>query len=280
MNIKQLIQLAEKPEIYKKGTAVMWTDEYITTQLLETHLNQATDLASRKESTISSTIEWILKKVPGNRLKILDLGCGPGLYTERLAQKGHIVTGIDFSENSVSHARKSAKELGLKISYRCQDYLTMDDKSSFDLVIMIFTDFGVLDPDQRISLLQNVYRVLKPGGTFLFDVLNDNYAGTADYRSWETAEKGFWRPTTYLALHEGIYYSDQKVVLSQHVVIDERGESEIYRFWTHLFSDNDLKGILDANKFTEPAFYKDVIPDSDGYRSGDVTFCIAAKPES
>ncbi len=181
----------------------MWTDEYISTQLLETHLNQATDLASRKESTISSTMEWILQKVPGNRMSILDLGCGPGLYTERLAQKGHIVTGIDFSENSISHARKSA-------------------------------------------------------------------------------EKGFWRPTPYLALHEGIYYRNEKVVLSQHVIIDETEETEIYRFWTHRFwthrfSDNDLKGILEANKFTEPIFYKEVIPDSDSYRSGDVTFCITAR---
>ena len=121
---------------------------------------------------------------------------------------------------------------------------------------------------------------LKPGGVFLFDVLNDNYAGTAYSRTWEAAEKGFWRPGTYLALHEGIYFGDEKVVLSQHVIIDETEETEIYRFWTHLFSDNDLKGILEINKFTEPIFYKEIIPDSDSYRSGDVTFCIAAKPKS
>ncbi len=280
MNIKQLIQITKKPEMYDRGTAVMWTDGYISTQLLETHLSQATDLASRKKSTIDSTVEWILEKVQGEKMNILDLGCGPGLYTEKLARKGHTVTGVDFSKSSISHARKSAKEHGLNISYRCEDYLTIDDENCYDLVMMIFTDFGVLCPDQRNALLQNIYRALKPGGIFLFDVLNDNYAGAADSRNWEAVEKGFWRPGPYLALSENIYYRAQKVILSQHVIIDEAGKTEIYRFWTHLFSDNDLAGILKVHNFTEPVFYKNVIPDSDSYRSGDVTFCICSRQDN
>ncbi len=101
MNIKKLINTVQKPKIYTPGTALMWVDEYISTQLLATHLSQEVELASRKETTISSTIEWILNKVVGDRLNILDLGCGPGLYTEKLAERGHLVTGMDFSSNSI-----------------------------------------------------------------------------------------------------------------------------------------------------------------------------------
>ncbi len=57
MNIKKLINTARKPEIYTPGTAVMWVDEYISTQLLATHLSQDIELASRKETTITSTVE-------------------------------------------------------------------------------------------------------------------------------------------------------------------------------------------------------------------------------
>jgi len=77
MKIQQIVKTAQKPELYSQGTAVMWVDEYISTQLLETHLSQDIDLASRKETTISSTIEWILNKVPGDNQNILDLGCRP-----------------------------------------------------------------------------------------------------------------------------------------------------------------------------------------------------------
>ena len=147
MNIQELIETGQKPEIYTAGTAVMWVDEYISTQLLETHLNQDIDLASRKETTISTTLEWILSKVPGDRLNILDLGCGPELYTEKLAEKGHIVTGMDFSSNSICYARESASKKKLNISYMQQDYLDLEEVNKYDLVLMIFTDFGVLSPD-------------------------------------------------------------------------------------------------------------------------------------
>jgi len=277
MNINKLLQITIKPKIYEKGTAVMWTDEYISTQLLEIHLSQETDLASRKESTIDSTVEWILGKVSGSKMNILDLGCGPGLYTERLSRKGHIVSGVDFSKNSISHAQRSAHDRGLNISYRCQDYLTLDDEDRYDLVMMIFGDFGVLDPDQRDTLLKNVYRALKPGGRFIFDVLNDSHAGSEFSRNWEISEKGFWRNCPYLSLSENMFYGNEKVILSQHIIIDENGDIDIYRFWTHLFSNNDLSEILRAHNFTEPGFYKNVIPDSDICRSGDVTFCITAR---
>ena len=55
----------------------------------------------------------LLKLKEGKR--VIDFGCGPGLYATRLAQKGAFVTGIDFSENSINYARTAAMEKGLSI---------------------------------------------------------------------------------------------------------------------------------------------------------------------
>lgn len=278
MNIKKLIQTTKKPDIYSPGTAEMWTDKHISQQLLAIHLNQDIELASRKKSTISSTIEWISNKVPDERLNILDLGCGPGLYCEKLAEKGHQVTGMDFSANSIFYARDSAARKNMDITYLQQNYLEMKEEKRFDLILMIFTDFGVLLPDQRDVLLANIYRALKPGGKFFFDVLNKKYpvrqAGT---KEWEVSEKGFWRENPYLALTESFYYENQQVLLSQHTVIEETGETDIYRFWIHTFSDADLKEILQSQGFSSIECYDHVIPDCDQYQSESVTFCITTR---
>ena len=256
----------------------MWKDEYISKQLLQVHLNQHIDLASRKNSTITQTVQWILSKsqTTSQKLNILDLGCGPGLYAEKLAEEGHIVTGLDISKNSIEYATKSADMKGLDITYVNQNYLKLDAESCFDIVMMIFTDFGVLSPDQRSKVLDNIHRSLNPGGILIFDVLNDNYAAPAT-KSWEIAEQGFWSGQPHLALTESFYYEKESVSLSQHTVVEDGGRTEIYRFWTHVFTDDQLVQIVTEKGFKDIQLHTRIIPDCDLYRSKDVTFCTATK---
>jgi SAM-dependent methyltransferase len=277
LNVKNIMNLFVKPTLYQKGTAVMWTDPYISKQLLDVHINPDLDLASRKMKTIETTVEWILNKAGKSKLNILDLGCGPGLYSQLLAKKGHHVTGVDFSKNSITHATKTAKENSLNIEYRRQDYLELEDQGKYDLVILIFTDFGVLVPDDRAALLSNIHRALKPGGCFLFDVLNENWPGQklAD-KTWEISEKDFWREKPYLLLSDTFSYPENKVILSQHCVIDE-DDCKIYRFWTHFFSHEDLTGILSKKDFRQIEFYENILPDSEICNGQNVTFCTAIK---
>jgi len=86
MQISKTLEISGPVGLYEKGTASMWEDEYISSQLLQIHLSQETDSASRKLSTIKYTVEWILGHLKGPEKSILDLGCGPGLYCELLAE--------------------------------------------------------------------------------------------------------------------------------------------------------------------------------------------------
>ncbi len=65
----------------------MWTDPYISRQLLELHVNPDHDIASRGKTKIENITNWILTQTNKTKLEILDLGCGPGLYAELMAQK-------------------------------------------------------------------------------------------------------------------------------------------------------------------------------------------------
>ena len=280
MKISEIISKSEKPKLYEKGTAFMWTDVHISKQLLNVHLNPDIDLASRKKSTIEKTANWILERQKEKgKLNILDLGCGPGLYTEIFAKKGHYVTGIDISTNSIEYAKKSAEDKKLDITYLNTSYLEVNlESDDYDLVVMIYTDLGVLSPTERERLLKMIFRVLKKGGTFIFDVLKDHeIEKKTSLRTWEVSNNGFWKGSPYLALSESFLYQEDKVILFQHIIIDTEENIETYRFWTHFFSQNDVSKMLDTHKFINISFREDILPEGDMWNGDNVIFTMTTK---
>ena len=277
MKILDIHNHTTKPKLYEKGNATMWTDEHISQQLLYVHLNPEVDLASRRMGTIDSTVEWILANAEKKQLNILDLGCGPGLYSEKLAQKGHNVTGVDFSTNSIAYANKEAKKKKLDITYLRENYLNLDlEENAFDLVILIFADFGPLLPKEREQLLVIIKKALKPGGIFIFDVLNDkNMENKISPKNWETSSHGFWKNKPYIALSDSFFYEENKVILYQHIVLCEYENISVYRFWTHFFSNQDLTKILHQYSFSKLTFHEDVLPEGGLWNGENVTFCKA-----
>ena len=274
MDLKKIDIINQKPVLYEKGDSVMWTDEHISKQLLDIHLNPEIDAASRTPDSINDTIEFILECCNKSQMNILDLGCGPGIYSEKLTEKGHNVTGVDFSENSISYAKAQAIKKSLRINYVCKDYLELDYESQFDLVILIYTDFGVLLPTERKILLKNIFKSLKPNGTFVFDVLNDRNIKQKfiEQKTWSFENNGFWKPRPYLELTNGFNYSKEKVFLKQHTIIDETERIMNYRFWTHYFSTNDIVEILTANKFVNTKHFENILPATSIWNGENVTF--------
>ena len=66
--------------------------------MLEAHLNPEIDLATRKLDFVRQSAEWIAQTAdPAVRPRLLDIGCGPGIYAELFCQNGFDVTGLDFS---------------------------------------------------------------------------------------------------------------------------------------------------------------------------------------
>lgn len=279
MNFKLIRKLSSKPMLYEKGSSVMWTDPYISKQLLELHINPDHDIASRNKSKIDNITNWILAQTNKTKLNILDLGCGPGLYAERMAQKGHTVTGIDFSENSIQYATKLAKEKHLDIKYIKQNYLDLNFDNQFDLIILIYLDFCVLMPEERDRVLENIYRALKKDGLFICDIVNQrNIDKKIIPQSWDIQEKGFWKETPYIALTNGYHYPEAKVLANHHIIIGEDNSIDTYIFWTHYYETDDLYKIFEENGFANIKHFENVLPDNNDYWNGDnVTFYVVKK---
>ncbi|MDF2685995.1 MAG: SAM-dependent methyltransferase [Clostridia bacterium] len=236
-----LYNYLKKPPIYTKSSTKFWDDEYISSQMLSAHLDPEFDGASRKPDFIDKSVEWICNVAPPDKYKkLLDLGCGPGLYTQRLAQKDYMVTGIDFSQRSINYAVDTANKLNLQIDYIYKNYLTIDYKDEFDVIIMIYCDYGALSDEDRFVLLQKVYKALKPGGKFIFDVFTPNkYKNHSDGTSWQLYEKGgFWSNESHICLNGSFKYEND-TVLDQTVVI-KKDNIFSYYIWDHYFTEKSI----------------------------------------
>ncbi|HRX16488.1 MAG TPA: class I SAM-dependent methyltransferase, partial [Spirochaetota bacterium] len=122
---KELQKINKRPALYSKYTAQeLWDDEHISSQMLETHLDDSIDLASRSGDFMACSAKWIIEHFKlGSGVSVADFGCGPGLYAEKFSSCGADVFGIDFSRRSITYAKEVAKKNKSNIEYQCGNYL-------------------------------------------------------------------------------------------------------------------------------------------------------------
>lgn len=259
LDLSRLLQLQEKPQPFEPGEPLFWTDPHIAKQMLACHLDPTIDAASRRPETIDRITHRIAASAglhPGASL--LDLGCGPGLYAERLAQAGFQVTGVDFSQNSIDYAIAQARENGLPIQYRCQNYLELDEPARYSAVLLIYGDFCPLSPAQRSKLLANVRAALQPGGCFILDVTTPRLRQKHGLKNgWYAAAQGFWKPGPHLVLEQGFSYPGD-LFLDQYTVIESDGKITVYRNWFQDYTPETIRAELAAGGFTVESLWADL----------------------
>ena len=97
-----------------------------------------TDIRIQYINRVVSKYKESNKTYPLNKLKCLDIGCGGGLLSERIARLGASVTGIDITKSSIKVAKIHALNSGLNINYINTDVSSFIKKNSpktFDLII-------------------------------------------------------------------------------------------------------------------------------------------------
>lgn len=116
---------------------------------------------------------WIDTRAPVAGKRVLDVGCGGGILSEALAQRGAEVTGIDMGEAPLAVARLHLVESGLEIDYRqasAEDLVT-DEAGRYDIVTCMEVLEHVPDP---ASLVRACAQLARPGGDLFFATINRN----------------------------------------------------------------------------------------------------------
>jgi 2-polyprenyl-6-hydroxyphenyl methylase/3-demethylubiquinone-9 3-methyltransferase len=118
-------------------------------------------------------LEWIDQHAGLSGKKILDIGCGGGILSESMAQRGAEVTGIDLSEKALGVARLHLLESGNQVDYRntSAEALAEQTPGAYDIITCMEMLEHVPSPASIISACS---ALVKPGGHVFFSTLNRN----------------------------------------------------------------------------------------------------------
>ena len=271
----------ERPKPFQYYTAAeLWTDEHTSKKMLDYHLNEEIDVSSRNARFINRSVSWIIKKFNLNyKSNVLDFGCGPGLYTNRFAERGINVTGVDFSKRSIEYAAQIASSKNLKVNYIHKNYLEYETQDRFDLITMIMCDYCALSPEQRGIMLNKFKELLKHSGNVLLDVYSlKSYNQREEIAAYEFNHlNNFWSPEDYYCFVNTFKYCDEKIILDKYTIIEKAQTRVIYN-WLQYYSVETLRREFEDNGLEVLEFYSDVcgLP----YDAESLEFAVVARQKN
>jgi SAM-dependent methyltransferase len=239
--------------------------------MLEAHLNESHDGASRTREKRMKTINWINSKIKPNST-IIDLGCGPGLYSYELGKLGHKVFGIDINTKSIKYAQENNYIKGA-VEYKHYNYLEDSIEGKYNVAIMIYCDFGALIPDEQKLLLDKLDNILENDGIFIFDIFGKNeIMKHKESRSWYTSKGGyFWSEDPYFLMEEKKLFKD---TLGTRYFLVNHLNNKINEFilWDQYYDDESIKELLFKNDFEVMEINNNVLGSEE-----EILFIIAKK---
>jgi SAM-dependent methyltransferase len=272
MKLLDMIHRTVPPAPWDEGDNIPWNDPDFSERMLKEHLSQMHDAASRRIEKIEEQVEWIHHKVLlGRFTKILDLGCGPGLYSSRLARRGHTCFGIDYSPASIAYAIDCADKEKLKCTYLHQDIRQAEYGTGFGLVMLIYGELNVFGPADARNILNKAYGALARDGVLLLEPHTDALVRKIGEQppAWYSAESGLFSNRPHLCLKESFWEPASSTATIRHFIVDaSTGEVARYAQSLQAYTDEQYHSLLTDCGFDDVEFFPSLIGVQDATQNG------------
>jgi len=252
-------QALDEETLWDGSYKIPWNDPDFSRRMLAEHLSQEHDLASRKREMVRTQVQWIHEHICINTpAKLLDIGCGPGLYIERFAALDYDCCGIDFSPASIEYARS---QLGDKARLVNGDIRSVEFGGGYELAMMVYGEFNVFSPDECRKILRKTFEALLPGGKLLLEVQTfeavERIGRTPN--SWYKSGSGLlglFSDEPYICLIENHWFDKQQTALQQFHILDAAdGIVTSYRSTTRAWTNDQYRQLLKEAGFTNVAIH-------------------------
>ncbi|MDH3591293.1 MAG: class I SAM-dependent methyltransferase [Planctomycetota bacterium] len=244
---------------WSHGGKIPWHEPGFSERMLREHLSQEHDRASRRLEVIDRHVAWLHETVGVGRAgRVLDLGCGPGLYTERLAQRGHTCVGIDFSPASIAHAHARAESESLACEYRHADLRHADYGAGFDLVLLTFGELNTFPEDDARTILAGARRALAPEGRLVLEVHTEAAVRRigASPPVWRTARNSVFSDRPHLWLRECAWHEPERAATERYFVAEPPAtDVATYVCTTQAYADDEYRAMLRDAGFTRVSIH-------------------------
>jgi len=205
-----------------------------------------------------ATVEFymqILKKEGLNPRTAVDLACGTGSVTVLLAQKGLQVVGVDLSEDMLTVAAGKAMDLENCPMFICQPLQELRLPRGVDLAVCALDSLDyITDPADCAEAIRRVYKVLNPGGIFIFDVNTPEKLRAMDGQVFLDEDDDVY------CVWRGEFDEETNVCTYWMDLFQRQGKTWNRSYEEHreyAYSEQQLRGYLKAAGFTHIEVYAD-----------------------
>lgn len=283
MNLNDIVGRSLPPEPWGEGDNIPWDDPAFSERMLREHLSQEHGQASRRLEVIDQQVAWIHEEIlDGRPTRILELTCGPGLYTNRLAKLGHDCVGIDYAPASIRYAEESARAEGLSCTYRLENVRRAAYGGGYGLVMMNNGQFNVFRRDDANAILRKACASLVVGGFLVLEpqkfatVEGAGKSGTSWYSCDDSG--GLFSDSAHLCLQESFWDPDVQAATTRFFIVDsETGELTRHAFTNEAYTDEQFQEALDKAGFMDIHFYPSLTGVDVAEESQSVNLAIVAR---
>lgn len=168
--------------------------------------------------------------------KVLDVGCGSGIYSMRLAEMGYEVVGIDISQEMLKKAEEKVEEKGLDITFLVMDVDDLKfENDTFDGIFSM-TAFEFFQDDKKA--MDEMFRVLKKSGQIMIGTIHRDSEWGKLYTSQEFKKNNVFKYANLKTMEEmKALYSDYLVAFDQCLFISP----DVEEFQISMAQENKLK---------------------------------------
>jgi SAM-dependent methyltransferase len=244
--VRRLSRFPAWPQPFDPDAELDWSDPVFSRRLLAEHLDQAHDGASRRRSLIERHVRRLGQLLPAPPARVLDAGCGPGLYAVPLARLGYRVDGVDVGPAVIRHARREARNAGVggQAHFQVGDVRMLPVSSRYDAVLLIYYVLENLAARDQVAALRRLSASLLPGGRLIaeFRLRPDQLPGRLS--AWEVMDASLLGKRRQLLLSDSVYDRARNIFILREVAVFGDGSIAVQQTTSRLFDFDQLPGLF------------------------------------